>query len=106
MYPFGAPEEPFIDINSTDTTDEPSKEGLQEQYMGNTTQVDVLATCERSTSDEELKRAQLRFPRFFETARPASLQAILEPGDLLVMPPGWWHSLKSLDTAMSVSLWF
>lgn len=31
---------------------------------------------------------------------------ILYPGDILLMPPLWWHALRSLDVSFSVSIWF
>lgn len=33
-------------------------------------------------------------------------EAILEPGDLLFIPAGWWHEVKSLDVSMSVNFWW
>ena len=38
--------------------------------------------------------------------RAGAAKAILAPGDLLYMPPGWWHSLRSLTRSFSVSMWF
>ena len=32
--------------------------------------------------------------------------ADLRPGDVLVIPEGWWHFATSLTTALSVSIWF
>jgi len=29
----------------------------------------------------------------------------LAPGDMLVVPPGWWHSVVSLTEAISVNIW-
>lgn len=40
------------------------------------------------------------------SVRAAALKATLGPGDLLYMPPGWWHSLRSLSRSFSVSMWF
>lgn len=34
------------------------------------------------------------------------LQAILEPGDMLYIPQGWWHDIRSLDPSISVSFWW
>jgi lysine-specific demethylase 8 len=31
---------------------------------------------------------------------------VLEPGDILYIPPKWWHYLRSLDTSFSVSFWW
>lgn len=30
---------------------------------------------------------------------------ILEPGDVLFVPPGWWHYVESLDLTVSVNIW-
>ena len=44
-----------------------------------------------------------RFP-LFVNAQPYHL--ILEPGDVLFIPPGWWHHVRSLDTCISVNYWW
>ncbi|KAM5582532.1 hypothetical protein ABKV19_002783 [Rosa sericea] len=31
------------------------------------------------------------------------LDCILEEGDMLYIPPKWWHNVRSLTTSMSVS---
>lgn len=41
-----------------------------------------------------------RFPEF---AKAKAIEFVLEPGDLLVMPAGWFHSVFALDPVMSVS---
>lgn len=33
-------------------------------------------------------------------------EGILNPGDLLYIPAGWWHEVKSLDVSMSVNFWW
>ncbi|HSP99173.1 MAG TPA: cupin-like domain-containing protein [Candidatus Dormibacteraeota bacterium] len=44
-----------------------------------------------------------RYPRF----RDAPLMvAELEPGDLFYIPSFWWHQGHSVDTSMSLSLWW
>ena len=44
-----------------------------------------------------------RFPDF-----PAleHFDAILAPGDMLYIPPRWWHYVKSLSVSFSVSFWW
>lgn len=42
-----------------------------------------------------------RFPHF---ARPNGQQVILEPGDVLYIPPYWFHQVESLDTGISLSV--
>jgi hypothetical protein len=43
-----------------------------------------------------------RYPRF-AAARP--LGAVLEPGDVLHVPPFWWHSVRSLEENGAVAFW-
>ena len=52
--------------------------------MGNTTKVNVFEY------DPRLK----------------GTESVLEPGDLLVMPKGWWHAMQGLSSGWSVSIWF
>jgi hypothetical protein len=44
-----------------------------------------------------------RFPRL-RGARMHS--AILEPGELLYIPSLWWHQARSIDTSISINLWW
>ena len=44
-----------------------------------------------------------RFPRF-RGARVATFD--LEPGDLLYLPGGWWHHVRSLDASYSINWWW
>jgi hypothetical protein len=55
-----------------------------------------------------LSRIDLRNPDknefpLFEQARAE--QFTLEPGDVLYLPPGWWHEVESLDAAVSINFW-
>lgn len=34
------------------------------------------------------------------------LDCILEAGQMLFIPPGWWHYVKSLSVSFSVSFWW
>lgn len=65
----------------------PHKEGMHT----NTSQVDV------GSVDTAL------FPGF---CKIPYLDAVLEPGDLLYMPPKWWHYVKSMSISFSVSFWW
>ena len=42
------------------------------------------------------------FPNF-KTA--TCFEGIIYPGDLLFIPAGWWHEVKSLDMSISVNFW-
>jgi lysine-specific demethylase 8 len=111
MYPFG------VAAAADDNADTGEDESASSSYMTNTSRVDIAAP--------RTPALDRRFPRFATEVAPQAMQAILEPGDLLVMPPGcavgslvcvslrsadraarsWWHSLKSLSVSFSVSMW-
>lgn len=44
-----------------------------------------------------------RFPHF--PSLPYT-EAVLEPGDVLYMPPRWWHYVQSLTASIAISFWF
>lgn len=44
-----------------------------------------------------------RFPRF---AGAAFREALLRPGQMLYIPPRWWHYVKSRSVSFSVSFWW
>ena len=44
-----------------------------------------------------------RFPLF--TDAPFA-ECLLRPGQMLYIPPGWWHYVRSLSASMSVSFWW
>lgn len=43
------------------------------------------------------------FPRFKEVV---GYEGIIEPGDVLFMPAGWWHQVWTLDESISVNFWW
>ncbi|KAI9250770.1 hypothetical protein BY458DRAFT_444536 [Sporodiniella umbellata] len=63
----------------------------REGIMNNTSQVDV----ENPNLQE--------FPEFEKTQYT---ECVLQKGDILYIPPTWWHFVKSLETSFNVSLWF
>jgi hypothetical protein len=44
-----------------------------------------------------------RFPLF---AHATPHEAVLGPGDMLYIPRGWWHYVRSLTPSMSINFWF
>jgi len=44
-----------------------------------------------------------RFPLF---ARARPIEIVLEPGELLFLPAGWWHQVRSLDPAISLNVFW
>jgi hypothetical protein len=52
-------------------------------------------------SDIDLDQVDyVRFPRF---RRVTVVQAIVHPGEFLLLPLGWWHQVRSLDVSISLS---
>lgn len=44
-----------------------------------------------------------RFPRF---AGVEPIEIVVEPGEILFMPIGWWHHVRALDPSISVNFWW
>jgi tRNA wybutosine-synthesizing protein 5 len=45
-----------------------------------------------------------KFPLYANAANKYT--CVLEAGDIIYIPPGWWHQVRSLDTSVSVNYWF
>ncbi len=43
--------------------------------------------------------------RFPKLAEAAGVEAVLEPGDLLYIPVGWWHAVTCLEPTVSLNAW-
>lgn len=61
------------------------------RLMSNTSQVDVFSACPSP---------------FVECVAPHAMHTQLEAGDLLFLPPYWWHAMQSASPSFSVSFWF
>lgn len=44
--------------------------------------------------------------KFPEYGKEPFLECVLKEGEMLYIPPGWWHYVKSLTTSFSVSYWW
>ena len=62
-----------------------------EPLLFNTSQVDA--------EDPDLQR----FPNF---AGAKCVACVLRPGQMLYIPPTWWHFVRSLSPSFSVSFWW
>jgi hypothetical protein len=86
--------------------------------MSNTSQVDLdeamsawsEISCwprEAGDKDSTLQQARNNFDAQFPAFKSAPYhEAILSPGELLYLPIGWWHYIRSLTPSFSVSFWF
>jgi Cupin-like domain len=71
--------------------------------MGNTSALDVGLLEGWDGSEGERREAQETFPLFREAK---FVDCILEEGECLYIPVGWWHYVRSLSVSFSVSFWF
>jgi lysine-specific demethylase 8 len=71
--------------------------------MGNTSALDIGALAGWDGSEGEEREARERFPLFREAE---FVDCILEEGECLYIPVGWWHYVRSLSVSFSVSFWF
>ena len=61
-------------------------------------------SAQGNVSDVDVEAPDLaQFPKF---ARAVGVEVTLGPGDALFIPAGYWHHVRSLSTAFSVSFWF
>ncbi|MCJ1364427.1 hypothetical protein MMC16_003538 [Acarospora aff. strigata] len=66
--------------------------------MGNTSKVDIAAVENGDNVDVEGE-----FPLF---AQANYIEGILNEGECLYIPVGWWHYIRSLTVSFSVSFWW
>jgi hypothetical protein len=64
--------------------------------------VDKSAAHISKIQDTDLVNSE-KFPHFNNVT---CFEGIISPGDLLFIPAGWWHEVKSLDLSMSVNYWW
>lgn len=89
MYAFPEPETQGSVAETDDAEDEDdtssTTSGLVISYTTNTSRVPIFENPDRFRGEVY----ERRYERFYRRAYPQSLEAVLEPGDLLVMPPKW-----------------
>ncbi|GAB1741578.1 hypothetical protein NU219Hw_g6804t1 [Hortaea werneckii] len=75
--------------------------------MENTSQVDISAHVAcllgRNVDADVLGEVDREFPNFKDAQYQ---EVILNPGECLYVPLGWWHYVESLTTSFSVSFWW
>lgn len=73
----------------------PPSTGRAMDAEGNTARVDVFAVQQQQQSEA-----------FAQGVLPHALAAVLEAGDMLYIPRGWWHAFRIVETSFAVSMWF
>jgi hypothetical protein len=71
--------------------------------MSNTSSLDIGVLAGWDGGEEEKREAREKFPLFREAE---FVDCILEEGECLYIPVGWWHYVRSLSVSFSVSFWF
>lgn len=85
----------YVRLYKPDQTDKLYPRGVEEGVdMSNTSELDV-----EGKQDELLKK----FPLFHGAEY---VETILEEGQSLYIPAGWWHYVRSLTVSFSVSFWW
>ncbi|KAF8477586.1 hypothetical protein BDZ91DRAFT_647698 [Kalaharituber pfeilii] len=64
------------------------------------------AGVEGKDGEGSKSRTESRRRMHEEFKKAAYVEGILEPGDGLYIPTGWWHYIRSLDVSFSVSFWW
>ena len=60
-------------------------------------------TFTRSPADPESEESLREYPLL---RRAAFVERVLGPGDVLYIPQGHWHYVRSLTTSVSINFWF
>lgn len=68
----------------------------------NSSQIDLEADILSESDGVETKR----YPAYPGFADLPFIDCILQPGQMLYIPPSWWHFVKSLSCSFSVSFWY
>ena len=94
----------YIRLYSRDIPHENIYPRIQDSLLKNTSQVDIDLLDEKEV---KLCEESHLFPGFFEHGTHLFMrEALLQEGDLLFIPRGTWHFVKSLSTSFSISFWW
>lgn len=74
--------------------------GQEQIDMSNTSQVDISAI---ELSPAEVETWEELWPGFFKAKY---VETILQEGECLYIPIGWWHYVRGLQAGISVSFWW
>ncbi|APA09111.1 hypothetical protein SS1G_03005 [Sclerotinia sclerotiorum 1980 UF-70] len=71
--------------------------------MSNTSAVDIGVLAGWDGSETEQENERRKFPMVKEARH---WDCVLEEGEVLYIPVGWWHYVRGLSTSFSVSFWW
>ena len=83
----------LVDVGAWEGWDEVPEDGEEDEEM------------ETETMSMEVRRERYR-KRFKAFGEARYVDVILEEGELLYIPVGWWHYVRSLSVSFSVSFWW
>lgn len=100
MYAYRDGQGSIEESSAITTTSTESTDAVATSYSSNTSGIPLFSPHRDDIAD--------KFPKFYEHVYPDAMETILEPGDMLFMPPGWWHAMRGEGegVAWSVSMWF
>ncbi|CAD6885545.1 unnamed protein product [Tilletia caries] len=85
----------------------PSSSEAAAAYMDNTSRLDVFTLSHHHNGEHKGgDHFNDPFPLFTRFVEPNAMATTLFPGDLLYIPPKWWHAVKSLSKSISISHFF
>jgi [histone H3]-dimethyl/trimethyl-L-lysine36 demethylase len=73
----------------------------QDGLLTNTSQ--IIDIENNGGEGDNNNKEEERYPEF---RKQQWMECVLKPGDVLYIPPLWWHYVKSLETSISVSWWW
>lgn len=100
----------YVRLYSPDQTEKLYPRGMEQGGvvdMSNTSQVDNVEVEDFVEAGDKKGRGQGEEEDRFPLFRTASYQeTILNEGECLYIPAGWWHYVRSLSISFSVSFWW
>lgn len=93
LYPRGV-DERGVSLENTSEVDLEVRRKFEQSKNGNESD---------EALDEENAEFEAKFPLFKEAR---FVEAVLEAGECIYIPIGWWHYIESLDVSFNVSYWF
>jgi hypothetical protein len=87
----------LVRLFSPDMSDKMYPHSIEDKFFADDTAVYISRI-----RDTEL----INYDEFPKLKHVTCFEGILHPGDLLFIPSGWWHEVKSLDKSISVNFWW